>query len=105
MENPNDKHHVIYEEGYRKGLMDFANWLHSAKASFKSDRKRNNVQNIIWLLDCILSDLGKFMRFGTETTIHFRYEGKNTVYFIQSETEYDKCQKERRKKDESNRHR
>lgn len=60
-----------YSEGYFAGIMHFRDFLKGAQMDFKADRKRNNVANIIWLLDCVLENIDIFAQYGKDTPIHF----------------------------------
>lgn len=76
---------VVYEEGYRKALMDVYVYFQKWEPQFRSDRKRNNVKNVVWLLECLLENVPVFARFGSETPIHFQNDGKKLKYYIKNE--------------------
>lgn len=74
---------LVYQEGYRKALMDLHEALSKWEPAFRSDRKRNNVKNVIWLLDGILEAPDIFAEFIDETPVYFEDAGKKRlVYFI-----------------------
>lgn len=82
-------HHLDYDAGYQKALMDFRSLLSTSTSSFRSDRKRNNVQNVVWMLDCLITDYGKLATYGDEIALHFREKGngknKRIEYYIVDE--------------------
>lgn len=77
---------LLYREGYNRALVDLRDWLHKSLGAWKSDRKRNNVQNIIWLLEGILEDVDTFAAYGDQTPIDYRVAGKRLEYYISLES-------------------
>lgn len=62
--------------------MDIHSLLSKWEPSFRADRKRNNVKNVIWLFEAILDDPDTFAAYGTETPIYYREDGKRLRYYI-----------------------
>lgn len=76
---------IEYCEGYRKALMDLHVSLSKWGPAFRADRKRNNVKNVVWLLECLLNSPDTFAAYGPETPIYFREAGKRLNYYIGEE--------------------
>lgn len=62
--------------------MDIHSLLSKWEPSFRADRKRNNVKNVIWLLEALLDDTDTFADYTTETPIYYRNDGKQLKYYI-----------------------
>lgn len=75
-----------YSTGYRKALMDLHTALSKWEPGFRSGR-RNNVKNVVSLLECILDNPDTFAAFVDETPICFRPkpDGNGLEYYITNE--------------------
>lgn len=73
---------IVFYEGYCKALRDLHIYLNQSQSSFRADRKRNNVKNMIWLLECILENVDAFARYGADLPIYFREAGKRLEYYV-----------------------
>lgn len=73
-----------YYEGYCKAMRDLHSALRKWEPRFKADRKRNNVKNVIWLLECLLSVPDTFAAYVDETPIYYREVGKKTTGVLHS---------------------
>lgn len=72
-----NKANLLYREGYIAAFRDFKEHLEYSFSGFKSDRKRNNIQNVIWLIDGILENVDVFQQYGRDTPIYFEYDSKS----------------------------
>ena len=76
---------INYDSGYYKALMDLHSLFSKFEPAFRADRKRNNIKNAVWLLECILDNPDIFAAFGTETPIYHKQDGKNVIYYIKKD--------------------
>lgn len=67
--------------GYCKALTDVAAFLERVEPNFKSLR-HNNIRHIVWLLQGLLRDADLFMRYGRDTPVSFRVDGKRVTYYV-----------------------
>lgn len=76
---------LLYTEGYHRALVDVRAWLTKALPGFKSDRKRNNAQNVIWLLDCLCTQADLLAVYGDALPVEHQQNGREVVYSVARE--------------------
>ena len=62
--------------------MDLHVLLSKWEPSFRADRRRNNVRNVIWLLECLLDNVDAFASYVEHIPVYHRQQGKQIVYYV-----------------------